>query len=84
VREIAVEYLREHSAEEFAPLAFYPWDTRPLTVPLDVDECATALFLSRGDINAAAALLKVSATQFKKMVRRHPRLQRLRDDLAGS
>jgi hypothetical protein len=72
------------SPDEFLPLPYFPWLSRPTTVPLDVEECATAIYLAKGDIGAAAALLKVSATQLKKVVRRYPRLQRLRADLAGS
>ena len=50
----------EHD-QEFIPLPFYPWTERPSTLPLDPDECATAIHVAKGDIpKAAAALLKVS------------------------
>ena len=76
--------MSQPSPDEFLPLAFFPWDTRPETVPLDVEECATAIYLAEGDIRAAAARLKVTAAKFNRMVRRCPRLQRLRDDLGGA
>jgi hypothetical protein len=71
------------SPDEFLPLPYFPWLSRPTTVPLDVEEAATALFLDGGDVKAAASRLKVSATTLNRLVRRCPRLQRLRDDLAA-
>jgi hypothetical protein len=71
--------MREYSRDEFVPLPFYPWLSRPETVPLDDDECATALFLAKGDVSAAADLLKVGPTRLKRSIRRCTRLQRLVD-----
>jgi hypothetical protein len=34
--------------DEFVPLPYYPFEARPDSIPLDVDECATALFLGGG------------------------------------
>jgi hypothetical protein len=73
--------MRVRYPDEFLPLAFYPWDSRPETVPLDDDECATALFLSGGDINAAAALLKVMPARLKRAIRKSGQLQLLLSDL---
>ena len=73
--------LREHDASEFEPLPFYPFDERSLSLPLDVEEAATAIYLARGDIGAAAALLKVTPARLNRVVRGSLRLQRLRDDL---
>jgi hypothetical protein len=73
------------SPDEFLPLPDYScWLERPADLPLDVEECATAIYLAKGDIGAAAARLKVTAAKLNRLVRRCPRLQRLRDDLAGS
>jgi hypothetical protein len=71
------------SHDEFLPLPYFPWLSRPETLPLDVEEAATALYLDGGDVKAAASRLKVLVTQLKKIVRRSPRLQRLSDNLAG-
>ena len=73
----------EPSPAEFEPLPFYPFDERSLSLPLDVEECATALYLAHGALNRAAELLKVSPARLNRVVRRSPRLQRLRADLAG-
>jgi hypothetical protein len=67
--------------EGLIPLPYYPWISRPQTVPLDEDESATALFLSGGDIDRAAALLKVAPSILKRSIRRSSRLFRLCEDL---
>ena len=64
----------EHD-QEFIPLPFYPFTERPATLPLDPDECATAIHIAKGDISAAAALLKVPEFRLNRLVRRTPRLQ---------
>jgi hypothetical protein len=70
---------RERDASEFLPLPYFPWLSRPETLPLDPDEAATALYLAKGNPAAAAALLKVSPARLNRVVRRSPRLQRLVD-----
>ena len=71
------------SPDEFLPLPFYGWLERPLDLPIDFDEAATAIYIAHGDISAAAALLKVTPARLNKLIRRSPKLQRLRDDLAS-
>jgi hypothetical protein len=63
--------------QEFAPLPFYPWDERPPTLPLDPDECATAIHLAQGDLPNAAALLRTPLHKLNRQVAHHPRLQRV-------
>ena len=70
--------------EEFAPLAWYPWDSRPESYELSEDECATALYLSKGRLDKAANLLKVDERRLKKGIRRHRSLQVLLTRLAAS
>ena len=50
------------------------WTERPATLPLDPDECATAIHIAKGDIPAAAALLKVPQFKLEREIRRHPNL----------
>ena len=64
----------EHD-QEFIPLPFYPWTQRPDTLPLDPDECATAIHIAKGDIPKAADLLKVPEFRLNRLIRRTPRLQ---------
>lgn len=69
---------RDASADdEFEPLPHYPWDERPPTLPLDLDECATAIHLTQGDLPAAAALLKVPLHKVNRQILHHPRLARI-------
>jgi hypothetical protein len=72
---------REHDASEFLPLPYFPWLSRPETLPLDLDEVATALYLAKGNLTAAAALLKVSPARLNRVVRGSPRLVRLKAEL---
>jgi hypothetical protein len=71
--------MSQPSPDEFVPLPYFPWLSRPETLPLDADEAATALYLAKGNPAAAAALLKVSPARLNRVVRRSPRLQRLVD-----
>lgn len=64
---------------EFAPLPYYPWDERPPSLPLDVDETATAIHLAQ-NLPAAAQLLKVPLIRLTRLIRAHPRLQRVLEE----
>jgi hypothetical protein len=70
--------MRRPTPDEFLPLPFFPYQERPLTIPLDVEECATAIYLKNGDLAAAAARLKVTPARLNKVVRASPRLMRLK------
>jgi hypothetical protein len=65
------------TADEFLPIPYYPWLSRPDSVPLDQAECATALFLDAGRLDLAAARLKVPATRLKRAIRRNASLRLL-------
>jgi hypothetical protein len=73
--------MRERHPAEFEPLAFYPCISRPETLPIEYDEAATALYLGKGDVNSAAALLKVVPARLKRVIRKSGRLQLLLSDL---
>ena len=77
--------MSQPSPDEFLPLAFFPWDTRPETVCRSTSRNAQLHpSLAEGDIRVAAARLKVTAAKLNRMVRRCTRLRRLRDDLGGA
>ena len=44
---------------------------------LDPEECATALFLSKGDLDAAAERLRVTPSRLNRAIDKSPRLIRL-------
>jgi hypothetical protein len=66
---------------EFLPLPLFVWDSRPETLPLDTEEIATAIYLSNGDLKAAADLLKVTVWHLRKPIRKTHRLQVLVEQL---
>jgi hypothetical protein len=62
--------------DDLLPLPAFGWETRPSSVPLDVEECRTALWLHRGNVTNAASRLKVSPGRLRHFVNASPRLQR--------
>jgi hypothetical protein len=53
-----------------------PYDERPASLPLDREECRTALWRVRGNISQAAEILKVPSSRLRAFVRSSPNLQR--------
>jgi hypothetical protein len=51
-----------------------PYSERPSELPLDIEECRTALWKSRGNISTAAAVLKVTPQRLRSFVKNSPRL----------
>lgn len=51
-----------------------PYDERPVALPLDVEECRTALWLCRGNISEAAKRLKITPSRLRTYVKNSPRL----------
>lgn len=75
-------FISDHD-QEFAPLPYFPWDERPPTLPLDSDECATAIHLAEGHLPRAAELLKVPLIRLTRLIKVSPRLQRVFEESAG-
>jgi hypothetical protein len=69
--------LRPPSADEFKPLPWYSWDVRPAGVPLDEDEAGTALFLTGGRVDLAAAKLRVEPWRLKRAIGKSQWLRQL-------
>lgn len=61
---------------DLVALPTMPFDARPADMPLDVEECRTALWLHRGNITMAANTLKVSSIRLRNFVQNSPRLSR--------
>jgi hypothetical protein len=70
-------HLDRSNDDEFVPLPHYPWDTRPAHLPLDHDECATAIHLAHGELTRAAALLRTPLHRLTRLIKSSPRLQRV-------
>lgn len=62
--------------DDLLPLADFGWTERPASLPLDVEECRTALWLNGGDIPGAAARLRITPGRLRAYVNASPRLQR--------
>ena len=73
--------VKSETDREFLPLPYIPYDERPVTVPLDVEECATALYICGGKLSKAADRLKVDKLRLQRVIDRSPRLQRLHKEL---
>lgn len=59
---------------DLVPLPTTPYEERPNSLPLDVEECRTALWLERGNIPDAALRLKVTPIRLRNFVQNSPRL----------
>lgn len=60
--------------DDLVPLPTAPWDERPDSLPLDVEECRTALWICRGNVTEAAGKLKVAPTRLRRLITRSARL----------
>ena len=69
--------MRRPDASEFLPLPYFGWLERPHNLPLDVDDCATAIFLEEGNVKKAADRLRVTPARLSQTIRKSLRLQRL-------
>lgn len=61
---------------DLLPLPTAPWDKRPTELPLDTEECRTALWLCQGNISEAAEMVKVSPARFRTFVNNSEYLKR--------
>lgn len=54
--------------DDLVPLPTAPYPERPISLPLDVEECRTAIWRCRGNITQAAELLKVTSLRLRDFV----------------
>lgn len=59
---------------DLIPLPTMPYDSRPIELPLDVEECRTALWRAKGNVSEAAKLLKTDTLRLRRFVSQSPRL----------
>jgi hypothetical protein len=69
--------------EEFLPLPYFPWAVRPSHASLEIEECATALYLAGGEVSVAAEKLRVEPLRLQRAINRHERLRRLHAELVS-
>jgi hypothetical protein len=51
-----------------------PYSERPPELPLDVEECRTAIWMASGNISEAATLLKITSIRLRNFVKKSPYL----------
>jgi hypothetical protein len=51
-----------------------PYSERPISLPLDVEECRTAIWIARGNITEAAKILKITPLRLRTFVGKSPYL----------
>lgn len=59
---------------DLVPLPTMPYDERPDALPLDVEECRTALWMTAGNISKAAEILKTTSLRLRNFVKASKRL----------
>jgi hypothetical protein len=68
--------------QDLVALPTMPYSQRPVEIPLDVEECRTAIWKAKGNISRAAEYLKVPSTRLRYFVGKSPYLTReLRESL---
>ena len=61
-----------HLPDDLVTLPTMPYDERPADLPLDREECRTAIWMVRGNISEAAKLLKVTSLRLRNFIRNNP------------
>jgi len=60
--------------EDLVALPTAPYSERPLSLPLDTEECRTAIWMCRGNITEAARILKITSLRLRNFVNKSPYL----------
>ena len=55
---------------DLVALPTMPYSERPLELPLDVEECRTAIWMAAGNITEAAKLIKVTSIRLRNFVKK--------------
>lgn len=55
---------------DLVALPTMPYNERPAELPLDVEECRTAIWMARGNITKAAELLKVPSIRLRTFIKK--------------
>ena len=59
---------------DLVALPTMPYNERPAELPLDVEECRTAIWMASGNISEAAKLLKTTSIRLRTFVKKSPYL----------
>ena len=64
----------DHIPDDLVALPTMPYPERPLELPLDIEECRTAIWMAAGNITEAAKLLKITSIRLRSFVKKSPYL----------
>lgn len=56
--------------DNLVALPTMPYDERPLELPLNVEECRTAIWMASGNVTDAAKLLKVPSIRLRQFIKK--------------
>lgn len=59
---------------DLVALPTMPYSERPPELPLDIEECRTAIWMAQGNITEASKLLKVTSIRLRSFVKKSPYL----------
>lgn len=59
---------------DLVALPTMPYSERPIELPLDTEECRTAIWMAAGNITEAAKVLKVTSIRLRNFVKKSPYL----------
>lgn len=59
---------------DLVALPTMPYSERPPELPLDIEECRTAIWMAAGNITDAAKLLKITSIRLRSFVKKSPYL----------
>ena len=65
---------KENIPSDLVALPTMPYNERPVELPLDVEECRTAIWMAAGNITEAAKLLKITSIRLRNFVKKSPYL----------
>lgn len=61
---------------DLIPLPTMPYSKRPDEMPLDIEECRTAIWYTKGNITQAASILKIPSERLRRFVQKSQYLSR--------
>jgi len=64
----------DHIPNDLVALPTMPYKERPTELPLDIEECRTALWMANGNVSKAAQLLKTTSIRLRNFVKKSPYL----------
>lgn len=59
---------------DLVALPTMPYSERPIELPLDVEECRTAIWMADGNISKAAVILKITSIRLRAFIKKSPYL----------